>query len=52
LAFHIKGKSTLKVHENRALKRMPGPKKEKETSDWKKVYTPNYHDFTLHKNIV
>jgi hypothetical protein len=51
LVSDIKGR-TLRVLENRVLRRIFGPKRDDVTEDWRKLYNEEFHNLYSSSNII
>jgi hypothetical protein len=52
LVAHIEGGSRLRVFENRVLRRLFGPKRDKVTWEWRKLYNEDLIDLFSSPNII
>jgi hypothetical protein len=52
LGLSRKGKNILRVFENRLLRRIFGPKRDKVTGGWRKLYNESFITFTLHQILL
>jgi hypothetical protein len=42
----------MRVSENRVLRRIFGPKREKMAGDWRRLHNKELHNFTLHQILL
>jgi hypothetical protein len=52
LSLTLRKEHRLRVYENRSLRRIFGPKRDKVTGDWRKVHNEELHNLYSSSNII
>jgi hypothetical protein len=52
LSLILREEHTLRVFENRVLRRIFGPRNDEVTGDWKKLHNEELHNFYYSPNII